>query len=93
MSVVGRTLCAMISALPYPLRGLAGRQHGVISRAQALRAGLTPDMVKFRVSSGRWQQIHRGVYATFTGMPRRNSQLWAAVLSVGPGAVLSHETV
>jgi hypothetical protein len=32
------------------------------------------------------------VYATFTGVPGRGTQLWAAVLSAGPGAVLSHET-
>ena len=49
-------------------------------------------MIKFRVASGQWQQIHRGVYATFTGLPGRATQLWAAVLSAGPGAALSHET-
>jgi very-short-patch-repair endonuclease len=49
-------------------------------------------MIKFRVSSGRWRQVHRGVYATFTGVPGRQPQLWAAVLLAGPGAVLSHET-
>ena len=49
-------------------------------------------MIKFRVSSGRWQQVHPGVYATFTGGPGRGAQLWAAVLSAGPGATLSHET-
>ena len=49
-------------------------------------------MIKFRVSSDRWRQIHPGVYATFTGIPSRGARLWAAVLSAGPGAVLSHET-
>src|SRR6185312_3411565 len=71
---------------------LAGNQSGVVSRAQALRAGLTVDMIKFRVRSGRWRQIHPGVYATFTGMPGRSVRLWAAVLSAGPGAVLSYQT-
>jgi hypothetical protein len=78
--------------LPYALRDLMRHQLGVISRSQALRAGLTVDMIKFRVRSGRWRQIHLGVYATFTGVPGRGPQLWAAVLSAGPGAVLSHET-
>jgi hypothetical protein len=36
--------------------------------------------------------MHRGVYATFTGPPGRGAWLWAAVLSAGPGAALSHET-
>jgi hypothetical protein len=92
MSVADRTLSAMGSELPHTLRILADHQYGVISRAQALRAGLTVDMIKFRVRSGRWRQIHPGVYATFTGVLSRNAQLWAAVLSVGAGAVLSHET-
>ena len=33
-----------------------------------------------------------GVYATFTGIPGRGARLWAAVLSAGPGAVLSYQT-
>jgi hypothetical protein len=92
MSVLGLTLSDMNSELPPALRNLARHQYGVISRGQALRAGLTESMIKFRVTSERWQQLHRGVYATFTGVPSRNAQLWAAVLSTGPGAVLSHET-
>jgi len=49
-------------------------------------------MIKFRVSSGRWRQIYPGVYATFSGDLTRRTRLWAAVLSAGPGAALSHET-
>ena len=49
-------------------------------------------MIKFRVRSGRWRQIHPGVYATFTGIPGRSVRLWAAVLAAGPGAVLSYQT-
>ncbi|MBV9206733.1 MAG: type IV toxin-antitoxin system AbiEi family antitoxin domain-containing protein [Actinobacteria bacterium] len=82
----------MVSELPYTLRYLAQRQCGVVSRAQAIRAGLSPDMIKFRTRSGRWQQLHRGVYATFTGIPGRGAWLWAALLSAGTGAVLSHQT-
>jgi hypothetical protein len=82
----------MDSELPPTLRNLARNQSGIVSRVQALRAGLTVDMIKFRVRSDRWRQIHPGVYATFTGIPGRNARLWAAVLSAGRGAVLSHET-
>ncbi len=49
-------------------------------------------MIKFRVRSGRWRPIHPGVYATFSGSLTRRTRLWAAVLSAGPGAALSHET-
>jgi hypothetical protein len=48
--------------------------------------------IKYRISSGRWQQVHPGVYTTFTGASGRNAQLWAALLWAGPGAMLSHET-
>jgi hypothetical protein len=82
----------MESELPPPLRYLARRQSGVVSRAQAVMTGLSADMIKFRVRSGRWQQVHPGVYATYTGELTRRAQLWAAVLSVGPGAALSHES-
>jgi hypothetical protein len=42
--------------------------------------------------SGRWQRLHFGVYAAFTGQPPRLAVLWAAVLRAGPRAILSHET-
>ncbi len=86
------TLCGMERHLPPALRNHARYQSGVISRPQALRAGLTADTIKFRLGSGRWRQMHRGVYATFSGEPSRNALLWAALISVGHGAVLSHET-
>lgn len=92
MSAGNGTLCGMARELPPDLRYLAKHQLGVVSRSQAMRAGLSPGMIKFRVRSGRWQQLHPGVYATFTGFPGRGAWLWAAVLSAGPGAALSYQT-
>jgi hypothetical protein len=92
MSVGGVTLFGVDSKLPPTLRNVAQRQDGIVSRSQAFRAGLSVGMIKFRINSGRWRQIHPGVYATFTGGPGRGAQLWAALLSAGPGAMLSHET-
>ena len=82
----------MLSEIPYTLRNVVERQSGIVSRSQALKAGLSPSVIKFRVSSERWVPIYPGVYATFSGFPGRRAQLWAAVLSAGPGAMLSHET-
>ena len=48
--------------------------------------------MRTRVRSGRWQRLQRGVYATFSGEPTRETVLWAALLRAGPGAVLSHQT-
>lgn len=67
-------------------------QSGIASRRQAVQMGVSRNVVRRRVESGKWQRMQRGVYATFTGQPTREAVLWAAVARVGPGAVLSHET-
>jgi hypothetical protein len=66
------------------LAELIGRQMGVISRRQALRH-LSPDAIKRRVASGRWQAPHRGVYVTHTGPINRPERRWMAVLAAGAG--------
>lgn len=63
-----------------------------MSRCQALKYGLSDQAVSGRLRTGSWQQLHSGVYATFTGEPSRTAMLWAAVLRSGPGAVLSHQS-
>ena len=49
-------------------------------------------MITTRLERRRWQMLFRGVYAVFTGLPPRETWLWAAVLRAGDGAVLSHQT-
>jgi very-short-patch-repair endonuclease len=68
------------------------RQAGVVARWQALDAGLSRKAIEVRLRTGRWRRLHPGVYATFTGIPGRQAQLWAAVLHCGSGAALSHES-
>ncbi len=53
---------------------------------------MTAGHVRNQVRSGRWQAMHRGVYASFNGTAGRPAELWGALLRAGPGAVLSHET-
>lgn len=67
-------------------------QRNVVSTAQARALGMTPDAILAKVKSGRWQRVHRGVYATFTGDLSREATLWAVVLYCGRNAVLSHQT-
>jgi hypothetical protein len=64
----------------------------MVTHAQARESGLTDRQISYRLSSGKWRRVHRGVYATFTGRVPRAAQLWAALLWAGEGAVLSHET-
>lgn len=67
-------------------------QRGVLTRSQAIEAGLTDKAIAVRLRTGRWQRLHTGVYATFSGAPPRAAWLWAAVLRAGPSAALSHHT-
>lgn len=82
----------MTGELDEDVRDLLQRQSGVLTRAQALGNGMTRKQVEARLCSARWQRLHTGVYATFSGEPGRRTVLWAAVLRAGPGAVLSYQT-
>ena len=82
----------MRSDIPGEISALAQRQAGAISRPQLIDAGLSPQLIIRRLERGRWQQLFRGVYAVFSGLPPRETWLWAAILSAGEGAVLSHQT-
>jgi len=69
---------------------LAHGQHGVVSRGQLLDAGVSATMIDKRVLRGRLILLHRGVYAVGHAHLRPDGYRLAAVLAIGPGAVLSH---
>jgi hypothetical protein len=71
---------------------LLDRQAGIVTRSQAKGYGFNDKAVDREMRSARWRALHRGVYATFSGTPGRNAELWAAVLCAGSGAALSHHT-
>ncbi len=68
---------------------IAVRQHGVVTRSQLLRAGVSPDVVDRRATTGRLRRIHQGVYLVGPIAAARSREM-AAVLAYGAGAVLSH---
>jgi hypothetical protein len=70
---------------------LARRQHGVIARRQALECGLTSRMIEWRLRSGCWVGLDRGVYALATHPFTWLRQAKAAELSL-PGSALSHRS-
>jgi hypothetical protein len=91
--------------IPDALEALVARQAGMLTRWQALAAGVSEYVIRRRLRSARWQVHSPGVYATFSGELSRSSTLWGAVLACsqqrfqraphaahGPDAVLSHET-
>jgi very-short-patch-repair endonuclease len=71
---------------------IAARQHGVISYAQLLWAGLSPATITRRVQCGRLHRLFRGVYAVGHTDLSREGKWLAAVLACGKGAVLSHDS-
>ena len=77
---------------PPACRRLIKRQHGVITRRQALATGLPATTVESWLQRDRWSRLDRGIYATARGPLSREAMLWAALLRAGSGAVLSHET-
>jgi hypothetical protein len=72
--------------------GIARDQYGVITRRQALAAGITPDEIKRRIISGRWHRLWVGVFALAGTPPTWEQRVLAAVLASGEGAVASHLT-
>jgi very-short-patch-repair endonuclease len=68
---------------------IAGRQHGVITTAQLVGAGLGSSAISKRATNGRLHRRYQGVYAV--GQPRLSQQgEWiAATLACGPGAYLA----
>lgn len=76
----------------WPWEALLDAQAGIVRHDQARDHGYSEQKITSRVESHRWQLIHRGIYATFSGKLPRRAKLWAAVLWAGRGAMLSHET-
>jgi len=69
---------------------LVNRQHGVVARRQLLELGLGARRIERRIASGRLHTVWRGVYAVGRPQLERHGRWMAAVLTGGPGAVLSH---
>jgi very-short-patch-repair endonuclease len=69
---------------------IAARQHGVVTVAQLVEAGIDKSGVERRLRAGRLHRIHRGVYAVGHDGLSQEGRWMAAVLACGDGAVLSH---
>src|SRR3954463_11506208 len=74
------------------LASVAARQHGVITTAQVLGAGIHSSGITKRIAAGRLHRIHRGVYAVGHYRLSDEGRWMAAVLACGKHAVLSHRS-
>lgn len=69
-------------------RALVRAQDGVFSVAQARAAGYSGDAVRRRLRSREWERLGRGVLRVATHPQTPRSRVFAAMLSLGDGAVL-----
>ncbi|HSK95815.1 MAG TPA: type IV toxin-antitoxin system AbiEi family antitoxin domain-containing protein [Euzebyales bacterium] len=67
-------------------------QHDVATRAQLMAQGFTDGGIRAQVDAGRWQRLHDGVYALFSGPPSAEALSVAALLACRGVALLSHES-
>lgn len=67
---------------------IADSQRGLITLAQLLELGLSPDAVERRVLVGRLTRIHQGAFAVGTARLDAKARWKAATLACGDGAAL-----
>src|SRR5512132_512105 len=68
---------------------IAAATHGVVTRAQLKREGVTTAEMKHRLRTGALIRQHRGVYRVGHAAPSLEARYLAAVWACGPGALLS----
>ncbi|OBC11369.1 hypothetical protein A5784_34795 [Mycobacterium sp. 852013-50091_SCH5140682] len=66
---------------------LLRQQDGVISRGQALDAGLVQHDIRRLLRRNQWARVHAGVYINHTGPLTWSQRAWAAVLYAAPAAL------
>ncbi|MGH2954830.1 MAG: type IV toxin-antitoxin system AbiEi family antitoxin domain-containing protein [Solirubrobacterales bacterium] len=71
------------------LERIASAQHGVVTRAEALVAGVTAAELRQRLYTGALLRVHRGVYRVGHRAPSIEATYLAAVRACGLGALLS----
>jgi len=76
----------------HSIAALARAQHGVIAGWQLAQLGFGEGVARKRKAVGRFHRIHKGVYAFGYPTLSRKGHLMAAVVTCGPGAVLSHRS-
>lgn len=69
---------------------VASTQRFLISRTEIHELGGNDDMIAYNLEAKRWLRVHAGVYQVDRRPLSWESELLAAVLACGPGAVVSH---
>lgn len=74
------------------IRDEARGSHGLLTRAQLVELGVSPHEIGNRIERGRLEQVHPGVYYLDAITPTWHTEVLAAVMAAGPGALASHRT-
>jgi hypothetical protein len=77
-----------VSGIEGRIAALAARQHGVVATRQLRVLGVSATAIRRRVTDARLRTLHQGVYVI--GESTQKGRWLAAVLALGPDAVLSH---
>jgi hypothetical protein len=67
---------------------IATNSHGVVTRSELARLGVTPEQIRTRLRKGSLIRVFRGVYRVGHKAPSRESRYMAAVKACGDRAVL-----
>jgi Protein of unknown function (DUF559) len=73
-----------------PVGHLAARQHSLVTFEQAVALGLTPEAIRVRLDTGRWERRHMTVYRIAGSPDSYGQRLLAACLGIGAEAAASH---
>lgn len=77
--------------LPESVVRLAVSQWGVVSRAQLLETGVSAAAIRWHVGR-QWRSLLPGIISLDPGLPTRDQQLVAALLTAGPTSWISGRT-
>jgi hypothetical protein len=78
-----------VTTVERKVAGLARRAHGVVTRRELLRVGVTRTEIDHRLRTGALIAVFRGVYRVGHTAPSVEAHYLAAVKACGPGALLS----
>src|SRR4051794_11646068 len=82
-------MSAKVNTVEAVIGRFASGQHGLVTRAQLLDAGLTRHQIQHRLLLGALLCVHRGVYRVGHRAPSVEADYLAAVLACGDDARLS----
>jgi predicted transcriptional regulator of viral defense system len=86
VAAISSDLRRTVPAMDDRMDAIARRQHGLITRRQALELGLSDHAIQHRLRIGTWLRVARGVYR-FAGVPPTSvMELLAGLLSIGGSA-------